>query len=35
MKGYDELWNEYAGAFNEKLEGENGGDWSRLDETQQ
>ncbi|MDE6731344.1 MAG: DMP19 family protein [Oscillospiraceae bacterium] len=34
-KDYDELWNEYAGEFNEKLEGENGGDWSKLDETEQ
>ena len=34
-KDYDELWNEYAGEFNEKLESENGGDWSALDETEQ
>lgn len=34
-KDYDELWNEYAGEFNEKLEGEYGGDWSKLDEVEQ
>lgn len=34
-KDYDELWNEYAGEFNEKLEDEYGGDWSKLDETEQ
>ena len=34
-KDYDELWNDYAGEFNEKLESENGGDWSALDETEQ
>lgn len=34
-KDYDELWNEYAREFNEKLEGANGGDWSMLDETEQ
>ena len=32
---YDEMWNEYAGEFNEKLESGNGGDWSKLDETEQ
>ena len=35
MEDFDELWNEYAIAFNNKLEAENGGDWSRLDETEQ
>lgn len=34
-KDYDELLNEYAGEFNDKLESENGGDWSKLDETEQ
>ena len=31
MEDFDELWNEYAIAFNNKLEEENGGDWSSLD----
>ncbi len=35
MGDYDELWNEYAIQFNDKLEDENGGDWSRLDELEQ
>ena len=35
MEDFDELWNEYAIAFNNKLEEENGGDWSSLDETEQ
>ena len=35
MKDYDELWNQYAIVFNDKLENTNGGDWSRLDETEQ
>lgn len=35
MENFDELWNEYAIAFNNKLEAENGGDWSKLDETEQ
>lgn len=35
MEDFDELWNEYAGAFNNKLEAENGGDWSKLNETEQ
>lgn len=34
-KDYDELWNAYAIEFNEKLENANGGDWSKLDETEQ
>lgn len=32
MKDYDELWNEYAIEFNNKLENTNGGDWNKLDE---
>ena len=32
---YDELWNEYAIKFNDKLESTCGGDWSKLDETEQ
>lgn len=32
---YDELWNEYAIKFNDKLESACGGDWSKLDETEQ
>ncbi len=35
MEDFDELWNEYAAAFNDKLETENGGEWARLDETEQ
>ncbi len=35
MKDYDELWDQYAGQFNEKLEFTNNGDWSRLDEIEQ
>lgn len=35
MKDYDELWNEYAIRFADKLENAGGGDWSRLDETEQ
>lgn len=35
MQDFDELWNEYAAAFNDKLEGENGGDWDKLDEIEQ
>lgn len=35
MEDFDELWNEYAIAFNNKLEEENGDDWSSLDETEQ
>lgn len=35
MKDYDELWNEYASKFNEKLESEFDGDWTKLDETEQ
>lgn len=34
-KDYDELWYEYAIEFNNKLENANGGDWSKLDETEQ
>lgn len=34
-KDYDELWNAYAIEFNDKLENANGGDWSKLDETEQ
>ena len=32
---YDELWYAYAMEFNDKLENANGGDWSKLDETEQ
>lgn len=32
---YDELWNEYAIKFNDKLENDCGGDWSKLDATEQ
>ncbi len=35
MEDYDELWDEYASEFNEKLESDLGGDWSKLDETEQ
>ncbi len=35
MKDYDELWDDYASKFNEKLEFEFGGDWSKLDEIEQ
>lgn len=35
MKDYDELWNGYALAFNDKLESANGGDWTKLDEIEQ
>ncbi len=35
MEDFDELWNEYAGEFNDKLENANGGDWSKLDEQEQ
>ncbi len=35
MQDYDELWNEYAIAFNDKLENDHGGDWNRLDEAEQ
>lgn len=35
MEDFDELWNEYAIAFKNKLEEENGDDWSSLDETEQ
>lgn len=35
MKDYDELWNQYAIEFNDKLETTNGGDWSKLDEIEQ
>lgn len=35
MEDYDELWNDYASEFNEKLESKLGGDWSKLDETEQ
>ncbi len=35
MKDYDELWNQYAIEFNNKLESSNGGDWSKLDELEQ
>lgn len=34
-KDYDELWNDYAIEFNDKLENANGGDWSKLDEVEQ
>lgn len=35
MVDYDELWNKYAVEFNNKLETTYGGDWSKLDETEQ
>ncbi len=35
MEDYDELWDEYASKFNEKLECDLGGDWDKLDETEQ
>lgn len=35
MKDYDELWDEYAIEFNDKLENSNSGDWSKLDEVEQ
>lgn len=35
MEDYDELWDEYASEFNEKLESDFGGDWDKLDETEQ
>ncbi len=35
MKDYDELWNQYAIEFNNKLESANGGDWNKLDEVEQ
>lgn len=35
MKDYNELWNQYAVAFNDKLENTHGGDWSKLDQTEQ
>jgi len=35
MKDYDELWNRYAIQFNDKLENACGGDWNKLDETEQ
>lgn len=34
-KDYNELWNDYAVEFNDKLENENSGDWSKLDEVEQ
>lgn len=35
MKDYDELWNQYAAEFNEKLESDHGGDWRMLDALEQ
>ncbi|MDE5781014.1 MAG: DMP19 family protein [Lachnospiraceae bacterium] len=35
MKDYDELWNQYALEFNDKLENKNNGDWEKLDEIEQ
>ncbi len=35
MKDYDELWDDYASKFNDKLVSEFDGDWSKLDETEQ
>lgn len=35
MKDYDELWDQYAIQFNDKLENANDGDWSKLDEIEQ
>ncbi len=32
---YDDLWYEYSGEFNEKLESRCGSDWDKLDETEQ
>ena len=34
MQDYDEIWNQYAIKFADKLESVNGGDWSKLDETE-
>lgn len=35
MADYDELWDEFASKFNEKLESGCGGDWAKLDEIEQ
>ena len=35
MQDYDELWDQYASEFNDKLENANSGDWSKLDEEEQ
>ncbi len=35
MKDYDELWDDYASKFNDKLVNEFDGDWTKLDETEQ
>lgn len=35
MKDYDEIWNQYAIKFADKLESANGGDWNKLDEVEQ
>lgn len=34
-KDYDELWDNYSGEFNKKLVYDCGGDWKKLDETEQ
>lgn len=35
MEEYSELWNDFAIEYNDKLESEFDGDWSKLDETEQ
>ena len=35
MQDYDELWNEYAVKFNQKLESDYDGDWEKLNEVEQ
>lgn len=35
MEDYDELWNQYAIEFNNKLESDHDGDWNQLDEIEQ
>lgn len=35
MQNYDEIWNQYAIKFADKLESVNGGDWNKLDEIEQ
>lgn len=35
MEEYSELWNEFANEYNDKLEDELDGDWSKLGETEQ
>ncbi|MBD5478767.1 MAG: hypothetical protein HDR14_05675 [Lachnospiraceae bacterium] len=35
MQNYDEIWNQYAIKFADKLESVNGGNWNKLDEIEQ